>query len=94
MSDMKNRATTGFNYKELEDGVRHFKEDKEGRKTMCEAVEKYAEKKYDYGKAEGKEEGKVESIRALMKNLKWSAEKAMESIGVPKSEYPNYMKML
>ena len=29
-----------------------------------------------------------------MKNLKCSAEKAMEYIGIPKSEYSNYMKML
>ncbi len=31
-------------HKELADGVRHFKEEG-GRKLMCEAVEKYAEKK-------------------------------------------------
>lgn len=98
ISDMKNRTTKGFNYKELEEGVKHFKENKEGRKTMSEAVEKfaekyaekYAEKKYD----SGRKESKAEDIRALMKNLKCSAEKAMEYIGIPKSEYSNYMKML
>ena len=94
ISDMNNRTTKDFNYKELEEGVKHFKENKEGRKTMCEAVEKYAEKKYDSGREDGRTESKAEDIRALMKNLKCSAEKAMEYIGIPKSEYSNYMKML
>ena len=31
-------------YPELEKGVKHFKEEKGGRKAMCEAVEKYVEK--------------------------------------------------
>ncbi len=73
---------------------------------MCEAVEKYAEKyakgRYDSGKLEGKIEGKLEgrleakmeSIRALMQNLHLSAEEAMESIGIPKDEQDEYIKML
>ncbi len=32
-------------YPELAKGVKHFKEEEGGRKAMCEAVEKYAEKK-------------------------------------------------
>ena len=44
--------------------------------------------------AKGKTEGKLESIRALMNNLKLSAEQAMESIGIPKSDYNKYMQML
>ncbi len=39
-------------------------------------------------------EERISIIRTQMKNLKWSAEKVMESMGIPKSEYPNYMKML
>lgn len=94
ISDMKNRTTKGFNYRELEEGVKHFKENKEGRKTMSEAVEKYAEKYAEKRYDSGRKESKAEDIRALMKNLKCSAEKAMEYIGIPKSEYSNYMKML
>ena len=102
LADFRRKETRGFNYPELENGVRHFKEDKEGRNIMCEAVEKYGSKQYDSGKdagrlegkLEGKLEGRLDSIRALMKNLKMTAEQAMESIGIPKSEYQKYLNML
>ncbi|MCR5669021.1 MAG: PD-(D/E)XK nuclease family transposase [Lachnospiraceae bacterium] len=102
LSDFRRRDLTGFNYPELESGVRQFKEGMEGRRAMCEAVEKYAEKyaegKYDTGVIRGKEEGiiegRVESIHALMVNLHLSAEQAMESIGIPKSEFEKYKQML
>jgi len=80
MADLNNRITEGFNYKELENGVRHFKVDEEGRKTMSGAVEKYSDK----NKSEGRLEGRLEDIKALMKNLKCSAEQAMEKLNVPK----------
>ena len=87
---MKNRTTEGFYYKELESGVKHFKIDKEGKRTMCEAVERYADK----NRAEGRLEGKLEDIKALMKNLKCSAEQAMEALNVPKSDYNKYLSRL
>ena len=46
------------------------------------------------GRAEGRAEERIQSIRSLMKNLKLSAEQAMESIDIPKSEYAKYLKML
>ena len=94
IADMNNRTTEGFYYKELEDGVRHFKIDKKGRKTMSGAVEKYADKNKAEGRAEGRLEGKLEDIKALMKNLKCSAEQAMETLNVPKSEYNKYLSRL
>ena len=114
LSDFRRKELSGFNYPELEHGVRQFKEGMEGREVMCEAVERYAEKyakkyaeqyaegKYNSGKIEGrlegkmegKLEGKLESIRAIMQNLHLSAEEAMDSIGVPKSEWEQYRKML
>ena len=57
---------------------------------MCEAVEKYGIEKRN----EGRTEGKIESIRALMKNLKMTAEQAMESVGISQSEYDKYLKLL
>lgn len=44
MHDFSCKKSKDMNYKELADGVKHFKEEG-GRKFMCEAVEKYAEKK-------------------------------------------------
>ena len=47
-------------YPELAKGVKHFKEEEEGRKVMCEAVEKYAEKKVSL---------KVKEERSLMTQI-------------------------
>ena len=46
------------------------------------------------GRAEGRAEERIKSIRSLMKNLKLSAEQAMDSIDIPKSEHAKYLKML
>ena len=37
---------------------------------------------------------KLDSIKNLMKNTNWSAEKAMEAIGIPKSDYTQYLALL
>ena len=46
------------------------------------------------GMAKGKAEAKLESIKALMTNLSFTAEQAMESLGIPKNEYDKYKKMI
>ena len=50
------------------------------------------------GRAEGREEGRrenaVSNIRNLMKNMKLTAEQAMEALGIDKSEFSKYMTML
>lgn len=43
MHDFKCKRADEIHYRELADGVRHFKETQEGRDTMCEAVRKFAE---------------------------------------------------
>ena len=43
---------------------------------------------------EGREDEKVSSLRSLMKNLKMSAEEAMETLDIPKSERSKYMARL
>ena len=65
---------------------------------MCEALrdlmkEEIAEE-MDKAKTDGIAEGQLKSIRALMKNLKLSAEQAMESIGIPISDYNKYLQRL
>ncbi len=42
----------------------------------------------------GMQDGKLDAIKALMKNTKWSAEKAMDSIGIAKSMQKEYLAML
>ena len=53
---------------------------------MSEAVKQFAEKQYD--------KGIVDSIKNIMKNMKLSAEQAMDALGIPKSEHKKYMTML
>jgi len=45
MHDFGCRESKDMYYSELAKGVKHFKEEEGGRKAMCEAVERYAEKK-------------------------------------------------
>ena len=37
---------------------------------------------------------KLDSIKNLMKNTHWSAEEAMSAIGIPKSDYTQYLALL
>ena len=46
------------------------------------------------GKLEVKIEGKIEAIKDLMRNLKWSPEKAMTALGIAPSEFSRYLTML
>lgn len=57
-------------YPELAEGVKHFKEEG-GRRIMCEAVERYAEK-YAEQKAENvRLNSLLENVRNLMESMKW-----------------------
>ena len=38
--------------------------------------------------------GNVKAVRSLMQNMQLTAEKAMEAIGIPKSEFAKYITML
>ncbi len=60
-------------YSELAKGVKHFKEEG-GRERMCEAVEKYADRKML--------DKQIELIKNLMDSMKWSAEQAMTAMKV------------
>ena len=67
---------------------------------MCNIVEEYvaerlAEEKAARLRAEEKAAtSKLDSIKNLMKNTQWSAEKAMEAIGIPKSDFTHYLALL
>ena len=45
-------------------------------------------------KEEGREEGLLESVKKLMKNLKVSAEQAMDSLEIPEDMRQKYLSML
>ena len=63
-----------------------FDQDRINELNRLEAVEKAAKK--------AAEKEAANSIRKMMKNLKLSAEAAMEALEIPKCDYPKYMAML
>ena len=65
--------------------------EKEEREALLEIGEERGEAR---GRLEGKLEGKIESIKELMRNLNWSPEKAMTTLGIAPSEFSRYLTML
>ena len=66
----------------LAEGVEHFKEEKEGHDTMCEAVENYA-------KEVAKEwviKEKIVSMQNLIANTDFTLDKALDVLGIQGEE--------
>ncbi len=85
MHDFSCRESKDMYYPELAEGVKHFKEEG-GRKRMCEAVEKYADKR-----ALDKQ---IEMIKNLMESMKWSAEQAMAALKISDADKDVLLKEL
>lgn len=68
MQDLNNQGTEGFNYKVIEDGIKHFKENEKGRVAMRDLIEEYAE--------ERAEEMELEIITKLLRKGKDAEEVA------------------
>ena len=49
---------------------------------------------FERGMEQGMEQGRLEDVKKMMKNLKITAEKAMESLEIPKSDYDKYLSRL
>ena len=74
MQDFHQTDPDNMHYKELSQGVRHFKEVEEGRDTMCEAVQEYAQ---EYATNEV-----AENVKNLMENTGFTLEKALDILGI------------
>ena len=69
---------------------------------MCRAVETLVKENrmeaHKEGREEGREEGRmderIDTIRALMENMKWSAEQAMRAMAIPEAEWSKYKELL
>lgn len=57
---------------------------------MC----RISEEIYNEGKLEGKETNTLESVRALMETVGWTARQALEKLKVPEAEWSHYLGML
>ena len=86
VQDMCRLTTEGFYYKELENGVRHFKCE-EGRIVMCEAVEKYAKDQYNYGLEQGLEQGLLTTLIDLVQSGDLPIETAAKKLEISVQDF-------
>ena len=62
--------------------VHYFKDDVKGATNMCRAVEQLVK------------DERLDTIRALVKNMKLTAEEAMAGMGIQEAEWPKYKELL
>ena len=75
-----------------EELVQLKEKNREGEKQdMCQALKDWAAEERRDGKREGKLEEKRESLRAIMDNLGFSLEKAMDVLNIPIEDRAQYI---
>ena len=84
--DFNCKKSKSMYYKPFADGVRHFKETEKGREIMCEAVQRYGEKR--------RIDTLVDNVKLLMKNMKCSLEDALNALEVTGKERTIIIKQL
>ena len=90
MQDFHQADPDNMHYKELAEGVRHYKESKGGNEIMCEAVENYAE---EYGKEKAIEAIAI-NVKKLMKNANYTLEQTFAILEIPEESKPLIIKWL
>ena len=73
-------------YKPFADGVRHFKETKEGREIMCESFERLADKVAEERAEQATVQTKANIVKSLMENMKWTLDEALTASGIQGKE--------
>lgn len=84
MHDFRCTSAIDMFYEALQKPVRHFKETEGGRSQMCKAMEERIDRE--------RIEVLFEAIKSLMKNMKLSAEQAMEAMNVSAEDKAVLMK--
>lgn len=90
MHDFGCRESKDMYYSELAKSVKHFKEEEGGRKIMCEAVERYGDRRAENARLDNL----LDSIKKIMANLKIEAEQAMNVLEVNESDRAILQKRL
>ena len=90
MQDFHQTDPDNMHYKELSQGVRHFKEVEEGRDTMCEAVQEYA-KEYANEYANEKQ---AANVKNLMESASFTMERALDSLKIQGEEREAIIQLL
>lgn len=94
MHDFRCTKSKDIHFKELADGVKHFKETEEGREIMCDAFERLAEEIAAERAAESKIIAETEAVKNLMEETKWSIQKAMEVLKISDDDKPLILEKL
>ena len=90
MQDFHQTDPDNMHYKELSQGVRHFKEVEDGRDTMCEAVQEYA-KEYANEYANEKQ---AANVKNLMESAGFTMERALDSLKIQGEEREAIIQLL
>ena len=75
-----------MHYDALADGAGYFKKSKEGRKIMCEAVEKYGDERERRGQKTGSTSANISAVRNLMRKMKLTLEQALDTLEIQGEE--------
>lgn len=86
MQDFYQTDPENMHYKELAEGVRHYKESEGGNETMCEAVEKYGD--------ERALEATANAVKNLMESMNITLEQAMDALKVSEDNKPFVIEWL
>ncbi|SFC60025.1 hypothetical protein [Butyrivibrio sp. YAB3001] len=92
--DIHAKSSKNMHYKELAEGVHHFKETEEGRDIVCESVKRYAEQ---YAEAEAETSRintLVQSVKMLMKNTSVTLDQAFSNLGISDNDRKIISKQL
>lgn len=79
---------------ELSEYVNYLKYPKGGRKGMGEFEKYFREEGRKAGVEEGRKEGLINSVKALMHNTKVSAQEAMSMLSIPPEEQQKLLPLL
>ena len=98
MRDFKQSNPDLIRAKILSDRMKYLKSTNEEVIKMCNIVEEYTAKKVAEASARSRDEGmriaNLTNIKNIMRNKHWSAEEAMEAIGIEQSQYKQYLALL
>lgn len=83
MHDFSCTDPDDMNYALLADRVRYFKEDKEGIQTMSKVFEDFAKEIKEEVTKEVTRDNLLTNVKALMRNLNFTVEQAMDALNVP-----------
>ena len=86
MHDFRSTNASDMFYSELAIQVRFFKETEGGQKQMCKAIEDMRKKE--------RTDTLLDSIKALMDSMKWTAEQAMNAMKLSEDDRAMLMKKL